>query len=521
MPRCAGRSQSLKGALLLLAVALAHPAWAQAPAPGDKPTVPGQPPVTGEKPTVPAPPPPATPTPTAPPIPVIPEVQPIGPPPTVPSAPQRVLPPTTVGLPVTATFQFEPSVSLIEEYSDNFNLTKSDKKSNFRSTLSPGLRLGINSPLTKGLIGLTFAPSYDTTTEDVSFFYSLLGQIVWQANPRWQLTVADTLTRSDQVGEADRLGLRQQRQTFTTNIFALNSDYQVGTVATQQSYRLSTFSDESGSDTTTHVLAANASVPLYQTNLLSAGYEYLTSETSNGVSSLGTPTATGTATGEEFAVRGHQLTATASRQLYALRSVGLKTSYALRTTTSGTGDIDYQLWSASVFTRYALPGRLTLDGSLGLSGLTIDGGQSVGPNFSTTTSISYQFARALMSLALDRGFSETFSDGENFGVVETEGITGSLAYTFTPTLVGTASAFYRSNKTTGIANQTGGNDESTNWGGSLTFSWRIQRGLQLDLTYTHFEQVGTDNGGGNTGGNLNTNSGYAENRVQAALRVSF
>jgi hypothetical protein len=483
--------------------------------PGEKPTAPGQPPVVGEKPPVPVAPPAPTPIPE--PIPVIPEVQPIGPPPTVPSTPQRVLPAPTVSVSPTAILQVTPSLTLSEEYTDNFNLTKRNKQSNFRSTVSPGLQLGINSPVTKGLVALTFAPAYDTATEEVLFFYSLLGQVVWQASPRWQLTVADTLTRSDQPGEADRLGLRQERQTFNINTFSFTSDYLVGRVATQQSYRLSTFSDDSGGETTSHLVAANASIPIYQTNLLSGGYEYLSSETVNGSDSRSQQFI---AEGQESTFRGHQFTAAASRQATTLRSIGVKTSYAFRTVTSETGDTDYQLWNASLFTKYLLPGRLTIDGSLGVSGLTTDSGTSIGPNLSTSTSVIYQFARAVMSVTLDRGFSETFSEGENFGVVETEGITGSLSYPFTPTVSGTASGFYRRNKTTGIANQEGGNNESKNWGGTIGFSWRILRSLLLDLSYTYYEQVGAD---GNTESTvrLGTNDSYTENRVKAALRVSF
>jgi hypothetical protein len=538
MPRRAGRRQPLKGALLLLVLALATPAFAQAPVSGAKPPVPGQPVLPGQpgsqgQPPVPGEPPPApvlppAPTPVPAPVPVIPEVQPIGPPSTVPSAPQRVLPPPTVGLPVTATFQFEPSVTLREEYSDNFNLTERNRQSNFRSVVAPELRLGINSPLTKGLISYTFSPSHDTLTDEVLLFHSLLGQVVWQANPRWILTLADAFTRSDQPGEADRLGLRQERRTFASNTFSLTSDYLIGTVATRQSYRFVTFSDDDGAKTTTHSLAANASVPLYQTNLLSVGYDYLTTDSSAG-SGTGSRQLQFNATSEDFSVQGHQLTAAASRQVSPLTAVGLKTTYALRNVTTDTDDTDFQLWTATVFTKYVLPGRLTLDGSLGVSGLTT-GSEDIGPGFFTATSLSYEFARAVVSLAVDRGFSETFAEGQNFGVIETEGVLGSLTYRFTPSLTGIASGFYRRNKGTGIGNNGTGtgsdgdqNEETKNWGGSMALSWRLLRNLLLDLSYSYVEHVAKDNGNAGSGNAARSgdNGGYTENRVQAALRFSF
>jgi hypothetical protein len=480
------------------------------PPPGQTQT-PEMPPATGEQPI-----PPGAPSPVPVLVPVIPDVRPPGPPSTIPSAPQRVLPALGVGLPVTATFQFEPTLSVLEEYTDNFNLTKSNKESNFRTSISPGFRLGINSPLTKGLITYMFSPAYDTALEDFSLFHSVLGQIVWQANPRWQLTLADTFIRSDQPGDADRLGLRQERRTFQTNTFSATSQYLIDLVTTRLTYRLVTFEDDDDAKTTSHGVGASASLPLYQTNLVSLGYDYITTkstEGSGGVSTGGGFTSTG-----DFDLDGHQLSASASRRISPLTAVGLKGSYALRYATSETsGDTDYQLWTASLFTSYTLPGRLTFDGSGGVSGLSTDSGDSRGPLFFTASSLAYEFGQATFRLVFDRGFSETFSEGENFGVVETLGVAASVTYRFTPFISATGSGAYRKNKTTGIGNDPAQDEKTKNWGGSLLVSWRMLRFLLLDLTYSYFHQVGSDTGTG-AGGLGDT---YTENRVQAAFRFTF
>jgi hypothetical protein len=424
-----------------------------------------------------------------------------------------------VGLPVTANLQFEPSVTLREEFTDNFNLTERKKLSNFRTAVSPELRLGINFPQTKGLIVYNFSPSYDTRSEDneVLFFHSLLGQIVWQANPRWQLTLADTFTKSDQRAEADRLGLRQERRTFTTNTLALTSDYLIGTVATRQAYQLTTFSDDDGSETMTHTLAANATVPVYQLNLFSLGYDYLTSEVTGGSSNTGGQFVTA---GEDATITGHRFTASASRKISALTTVGLKGSYALRNVSSNDDDDDFQIWNASVFTQYVLPGRLRLDANIGVTGLS-SGSESLGPEVFTASSLTYEFARAVAVLAVDRGFSETFAEGQNFGVVETQGVTASLSYPFSPWLTGTVSGFYRRNRSTNAGSASGldQNEETTNWGGSATVAWRVHRRVLFDLSYSYFEQVGSDNGSsGTASGDARS---YTENRVQASIRFNF
>jgi hypothetical protein len=422
-----------------------------------------------------------------------------------------------VGPPVAANFRFEPALTLREEFTDNYRLTERNKVSNFRTVVSPELRLGINLPLTKGLIVYNFAPSYDTRAEDdeVLFFHSLLGQIVWQANPRWQLTLADSYTRNDQPSEADRLGLRQERRTFTTNTFALASDYLIGTVATRQGYQLVTFSDVDGSETVTHTVTAGASVPVYQLNLLSLGYNYLASEVTGGSSDTREQLVT---TGEDATIKGHQVTFGASRQISALTSVGLTSSYALRNVTTDDDDDDYQIWNASVFAQYMLPGRLRLDANVGVTGLT-SGSESVGPNVFTASSLTYEFARAVAVLTIDRGFSETFADGQNFGIIETEGVTASLSYPFIQSLTGTVSAFYRRNTFTnaGSASALDQGEKTENWGGTAGIAWRVHRKVLFDLSYSYLDQFGSDNGGSGTDNNRN----YTENRVQASIRFIF
>jgi hypothetical protein len=512
-------------ALLLVAVHTSA-SLCQEATPSDRPPVPGQTPLPGT-------PPPPTPSPGAPapevptePVPVIPPPQPF-PPPTVPSAPQRVLPPPDPALPPVATFTLQPSVTLSEEYTDNFNLTRRDKQGNFRSTVSPTLRLLINSAFTRGTIAYTFAPSHDTATDDLQLFHSLLGQVEWQANPRWKLTVADTLTRSDQPAEADRLRLRQERQTFTSNIFSLSSDYLIDRVATRQTYQLSTFSEQDGVTTTSHLFALNASVPIYQTNHVSAGYDYLVSKTSDSAEDRDRTGAISDSSGRSD-ISGHQLTLAATRQSTTFRSIGVKGSYALRTVTGQHDDVDYSLWNVSAFTNYVLPGRLTINGSLGVSGLVIESGDTLGPNLFSATTIRYQFARTVVTLSVDRGFSETFAEGENFGVVETEGITGTVSHAFTPALSGTATAFYRRNKTTdaggtvSLGSRATGTERTESWGGTVALSLRLTRNLLFDLTYSYLNQDSSSNVQGvSTTGQTRGDGSYAENRVRAAVTIGF
>jgi hypothetical protein len=441
---------------------------------------------------------PSTPPTTTTPVPVpvlpgpIPPSESAPPPPTISSAPVRVLP-TLTGTPPNAIFTLVPGLSLSEEYSDNFNLTKTDRESNFRTSISPGAKLLINGATLRGIVGYTLNAAHDSTGKDFEFFHSFLGQITWEATPFWRLTVADVFTKSDEPGEADRLGLRRQRETFTNNTLSATSDLKLGLVTTREYYRWEQFSSGSNDDTTTHTIGASAIVPLYVDNQLTFGYEYVKSHSA-----------------QTSDLTGNQFTAAFARKLSSLMTVGISGSYAFRNLTNVDGsDQKFQIWNAVLFDNYAA-GPLTLSVGLGVSGVTSDTGQSKGPLFAPVASLTYTFARAVASLSVDRGFSETFLAGEDFGVVETLGATASLSYAFTPNTSGFVSAYYRKTDQADIGGGqvTASRNELVGFAASV--AWRITDWARLSLAYTYTQRFDD-----------NTNPGYTENRARLGIDFAF
>jgi hypothetical protein len=70
------------------------------------------------------------------------------PPQTIPSRPEITFPVTPPGKRPVHLFELPPLIGLSEEYTDNFNLTPSNHKSNFRSMLS--FERGYAEPFTSG-----------------------------------------------------------------------------------------------------------------------------------------------------------------------------------------------------------------------------------------------------------------------------------------------------------------------------------------------------------------------------------
>jgi hypothetical protein len=416
------------------------------------------------------------------------------PPPTIPSALVPgilALPPPAA--PAPALLELRPTVTLAEEFTSNFTLAAERPQANLRSSLSPGATLVINQPVLRGEIQGALTPAHDTATDGVSLFGSLAARLAWEATPRLVLSVWDALTHSDEPTLADRLSLRARRQTFTDNILGLGARYRLDRLETQAYYRLSSFSDDTGVATVAHVLGLGGQASLGETSRADLQYEYLSSDTSG-----------------EPGVTGHRVVGALDRQLNRLASGGLTGSYAFRTETrdQAGGASDFHMWTAAAFAGYGIPGRWSVAASVGFAQVADDSG-IVDASPTAVVALTYWPARGSVSLHLERGLSETFSEGENFGVVRTQGVGLRLSYPLTPALTVAAGASYRENRFTGLGGEArDANDESHDASASLSF--RATRWLTIGLEYDYRHASPSGDG-----------RGFVEHRVRASLGAAF
>jgi hypothetical protein len=186
----------------------------------------------------------------------------------------------------------------------------------------------------------------------------------------------------------------------------------------------------------------------------------------------------------------------------------LSGSYALRTQQRGGRDTDFSRWSSSLLTTYAIPERIALTSALGLT--QIDGGRSSGDVlFSTQTRLSYWFSRTVVAVAVERGFSETFVDTEDSGVVQTTAITLSLSHGFSERLVAAGSVGYRENKTTEIQAATSERTEETVTA-RASLSLQLLPWLASSFEYAFTNATSTDR-----------TREFTENRIRLVLTASF
>ena len=421
------------------------------------------------------------------------------PPTVVPAGPRLRLPlPPPPGARPRGLFHLRPTLGLSEEYTDNFRLSEDDKESNFRTRISPGIQAFIDSGTVTGSAGYTLSAVYDTARgAEPSLHHSLAAAVTWQATPRFRLTLTEAFVHHDDPVVADSLEINQERRNFTSNRTSLVGAYEFDLTTVRGSYRYAHFARDGGTSSDAHRLGTGVSRQLGYSNRASVGYEYLLSESVN-------------AQGDTTRVKGHQLTGSFSRELTSRTTGGVSTSYAIRDQErSGTGrrDASFSRWNVSLFSTYLLAQQISVRSSLGVGLLERDG-ETGEPILTSTTSIMYWSGPATIVIDIERGFSETFGETDDNGVVQTTGIRASLTYAFSPLLEGRLFGAYRANESTGVGttNATRGDQTIYTFGAGLT--WEITNWLDANLEAEHRRQE-------------SSSRPFTENRIRALLRATF
>jgi hypothetical protein len=425
-------------------------------------------------------------------------------------------------LPATKLFTFSPTMLLSETWTDNFNFTVNDKESNYRTVVGPGFNTLINGPTTKATFAGVWGFTHDTaasSSDNFNVFPNLAFNLIQTFTPRLNLTLTDYYTKNNNPQQSGQFGLNTQRQTFTTNQASVALNYLLDRVATQVYYRNSYYtqgSSENGSHTTANIVGTNATMPVGAFNSVRLGYEYSTAFTSGTSSGINQGTTT-----------GNLGTATFTRQTGQYSSIGLQGSYQQFTQPvsasgngTGSGNGNGHISTVSVFSTYGLPSGLSFSGSLGYNQL-VESGQSDQGGVTTNSTVSYTFGPAFASIGVFSGFQQTGLTGQNFGTVNTHGVTGSFRYIFTPLVSSWLSAAYTVNEPTGSGNNSS-SQNTDNFYLTLNLNWQFLRWLAF---YGQYGYSAWTNGGGFASGvnnnSSNSNGTIHVNSVLIGLQATF
>jgi len=376
--------------------------------------------------------------------------------------------------------------------------------------LNLGANILINGATTRGGISGASGLTYDTadSSAGVKYFPTISAFVEQYVNPRLSVRVTDSFTRSDEPSQADAFGLRQQRQTFTSNSFTVSALYLIDIISTQTYYTNQIFSS-GGTDTVSHVIGTSASRPLGAANTISAGYQFSHTNTSGNNTSGNNANTSIFGVGTSGSTTGNTIFGSFSRQLNPYQTAGVSSSYTwLSSDTDNT-----RLWNVSLFSTYGLPSGLSLSSSIGYTHVSPDNQDDTG-GVTTNSTLSYRWVRAAISLGVFQDFRQTAVTGQNFGIVQTTGFTGNFSYLITPVITTNLFATYTTNDATGV-----GNNSSTPSTNTLTtgagLNWQLLRWLAMRLQYT-YTQYGRGGNSSNGTSSFNGTNGTGNTSVNQA-----
>ncbi len=204
------------------------------------PPIPGVPPTTPQEvPTVPRP--VAPPGPTGLPLTIPPGYSPSivpGSPPTTtpegeaigplgPGGPLRTLPFAPPLAEAVGPFSIQTSLSVEEEFTDNADQTKENRRSEFRTNITPSLAVGINRP--ESTLNLVYVPRvviFNDHPSDTTVEHDLTLRGAWTPTAQLRLGLAEDFTKSKDFTSVGNIGTRLTGQTpFTRNSVAVDSGY--------------------------------------------------------------------------------------------------------------------------------------------------------------------------------------------------------------------------------------------------------------------------------------------------------
>ena len=419
------------------------------------------------------------------------------------------------------------SVSLIEEYSDNFFLSANDPQDIFRTSLNLGTVYRVESG--RGFVSLanSLRGSYDTGGGQSTFAFANLSLNAGYELPRWSLSLTESFLRSDDPVEATPVGVQRQRQPFSQNIVSPQIRYALTpTTALNGAYTNTLVWNGNVEQNTTNSSASGVGGVAGNsvTNALSAGLQHWFRRDLSGSMSY-----VFSLTNSEES--GDTQTQTASGDLaYLISSRTIASFRAFGTLIDqeqGTSDIsasgDAQIVGLSVGVRRQFTPFLAVFASVGP---TVVGRESrpmrVFANWQVSLDGSIPLTQLTnVSLSTGQSVNDTAGDINDVGLVLSQSATLTLTHTVSRNLM--ASAFATVGRTQlleDITTTASTQDKDfTLWSTSASLSYAFSRiwSVSAAYRYQHRDSDVTNDNVSDTG----LGGKYSENRVILSVSAAF
>ncbi len=446
------------------------------------------PPQEEPKPTAPTP--PTAPPPTAPGFPApttLPGGEPIGT--LVPIREFRFIP----ILEEAGPFRLSTFLTVEEEFTDNANQQKNNRRSEFRTSIAPALAVWIDRPL--GTLSLRYAPRYflpDNRTKDATLDHNVSFRAGWSPSALIRFGLSDDFTKSSDFRDVGDIGTRRTGgQSFSRNVGTADAAYSLPPLRAALSYTNTLVNNDApgSEDSQTHTLRADGDLTNPRFTL---GASYAVSR---GDFTISSPYWAQTVEGR------------ASRAITPLTSATLNADV-----TSHDADRaqDFIIYNARLggTTTGGLVGSFAASG--GVSVFALRGGNtSVRP--SVSASWNQQFAYFSLAAQYQEGFTTRFTEVDNTGVTASRSAALSIVSTAFRDLTPTLAARWSENRfeqTTTAGGPSGTRDRT--WDVDANIRYAVIRWMYIYVGYTLTIRTST----------LATNE-FLENRVRLGITGQY
>jgi hypothetical protein len=374
---------------------------------------------------------------------------------------------------------FTPSISVDEEYNDNLFLDKTDKVSDYITTVSPAFNLSFLSQHTT--LGLSYSSGFVWYAENSDLNQTTprqagsltLGQ---ELSQHWSLNLSDTYLRTEQeinnlAGYEDIEGVRHDRKPYWVNSGNVALNYSFGPQDTVSfGYRNSYLENES--DTLDNGMQQGAFGNLTYWFDIRNGMELDYAYTKADFWRNEGPTETDDYTGHDAGLRY-------IRQFSPHTSGSLGGGFATRNFDGPTAG--YNVYDGSIGLNHSFSEYLSLSANAGyFIQKTDDGDTDSGPTYGV--SLTKQFNRGSFSVGGNGGWREHYLEAESRGFVQYWGVNSSVQYQLLESLSGHASLAY-------IVSKDETNREWKTWYGGCGLSRPLLRWLSASLNYSYENRI--------------------------------
>jgi opacity protein-like surface antigen len=424
------------------------------------------------------------------------------------------------------------SISLIEEYSDNFFLSATDAQDVYRTSLNLGTVYRVESGRSFVSLANSMRGSYDAGAGQGAFAFANLSLNAGYELPRFSLALSESFLRSDEPEDATPVGVQRQRQPFSQNIVtpqlryaltpttALNGAYTntlvwTGSVEQDNADPLARNQGSAAENSVSHAISAGLQHQI--SRALSGGASYtftLTNRQDSG------DTQSNAASADLAYIINPRTTA-------SFRAFGTLIDQSQGASDINTGETDAQIVGTTfgvrrqltsalaafvavgptLVKREDLPTRVFANWQIGLDGI-----------LPITRSSS-------LSFSTQQSINDTAGDINDVGLVSSRSATLTLNHWFSRDLL--ASMFATVTQTEMLENiatdvSTQGQD-FLNWRTGVRFSYALAPLWSLSATY-RYQHNDSDVPNGNVNGSANgigLGGNYSENRVIFSLTAAF